>query len=175
MRMGVRVSVLIGAITLMAAACGGSDGPSGFGPPGGDDGGLYGDGGGDNNDGGGFTQPDGSHPPTGCKPTTCAEEHATCGPVGDGCGGLIQCGDCTTPGETCGGGGNHSVCGGGNKCTPKTAADLPAGTCGPQSDGCGGLIEGATCTPPQTCGGGGTASVCGGSGGCDPTLALFHC
>jgi hypothetical protein len=53
--------------------------------------------------------------------------------------------------------------GGPTTCTKKTCADYP-GTCGQQSDGCGGLtVDCGDCTPPQTCGGGGTASVCGGT------------
>jgi hypothetical protein len=30
----------------------------------------------------------------GCTPTTCAGEHATCGPVSDGCGADLDCGSC---------------------------------------------------------------------------------
>src|SRR5581483_11490699 len=50
-----------------------------------------------------------------------------------------------------GGGGS-----GGGMCTPKTCANFPKGTCGAQSDGCGGLTANCgTCTSPQFCGGGG--------------------
>ncbi|MGO9839032.1 MAG: hypothetical protein ACLP1X_33025 [Polyangiaceae bacterium] len=46
-------------------------------------------------------------------------------------------------------------------CIPLTCADLPAGDCGVQTDGCGGLIANcSTCTPPDFCGGGG-AGLCG--------------
>src|SRR5262249_4154106 len=39
-------------------------------------------------------------------------------------------------------------------CKPKTCADFPSGTCGPQADGCGGLLTSCgTCSAPQTCGG----------------------
>ena len=34
---------------------------------------------------------------------TCEDASAGCGPVADGCGGVLQCGECTT--GTCGGGG----------------------------------------------------------------------
>jgi hypothetical protein len=101
-----------------------------------------------------------------CVPKTCTELGANCGPMGDGCGGLIQCGNCTAP-ATCGGGGKLSNCGGNNNCTPKTCADWGA-TCGPVGDGCGGLVQCGSCTPPATCGGGGTPSVCGGNTGCVP-------
>ncbi len=56
-------------------------------------------------------------------------------------------------------------------CTPLTCSDYPAGTCGAQSDGCGGLTaDCATCTPPYTCGGGGVANKCGArdAGTCIP-------
>ena len=43
-------------------------------------------------------------------PMTCTQAGANCGPVADGCGGIIQCGTCTAP-DTCGGGGVTSVCG----------------------------------------------------------------
>jgi hypothetical protein len=45
-----------------------------------------------------------------CTPTTCAAQGVNCGPVGDGCGGLLQCGSCPA-GQICGGGGTPSVCG----------------------------------------------------------------
>jgi hypothetical protein len=37
-----------------------------------------------------------------CAPTTCAAQGISCGPAGDGCGGVIQCGSCALP-QTCGG------------------------------------------------------------------------
>ncbi len=33
-------------------------------------------------------------PPTTCTPTGCSAQNVTCGPVGDGCGNIIQCGSC---------------------------------------------------------------------------------
>jgi hypothetical protein len=47
----------------------------------------------------------------GCTPRTCSQQNANCGPVADGCGGLLDCGVCPT-GFTCGGGGVASQCGG---------------------------------------------------------------
>jgi hypothetical protein len=94
-----------------------------------------------------------------CTPKTCVELGKNCGPVADGCGGLVDCGTCAAP-EFCGGGG-ASICGlGDTGCVPKTCADLGA-TCGKQGDGCGGLIDCGTCTAPETCGGGGTPNKCG--------------
>ncbi len=85
-----------------------------------------------------------------CVPKTCDGLGATCGPQGDGCGNLIQCGNCKAP-ETCGGAGVASVCGGNTGCTPKTCADWGA-DCGPVSDGCGGVVQCGTCNSPQSCG-----------------------
>jgi hypothetical protein len=45
-----------------------------------------------------------------CVPKTCAGLAFNCGPAGDGCGGMLSCGTCTSP-QTCGGGGQASVCG----------------------------------------------------------------
>ena len=48
------------------------------------------------------------------------------------------------------------------KCPELTCADYPQGTCGQQSNGCGGLTPNCgVCTPPATCGGAGTPSRCG--------------
>src|SRR6202008_4826554 len=47
-----------------------------------------------------------------CTPTTCQKLGVDCGPAGDGCGGLLQCGMCTAP-NFCGGGG-YSKCGTGS-------------------------------------------------------------
>ncbi len=97
---------------------------------------------------------------SGCVPRSCADLKINCGPAGDGCGGVVECGTCKAP-ETCGGGGQPSVCGGNSGCIPKTCAGIGA-TCGPAADGCGGLLTCGTCTAPDICGGGGKASVCGG-------------
>jgi hypothetical protein len=96
--------------------------------------------------------------------TTCAKAGVGCGPIADGCGGVLQCGSCTAP-ATCGGGNTPGQCGT-PPCAAKTCMDLGA-TCGPVGDGCGMQIDCGTCTAPQTCGGGGVASVCG-TGPCTP-------
>jgi hypothetical protein len=105
-----------------------------------------------------------------CVKKTCSGIHANCGVQSDGCGGTLDCGECTAP-ETCGGGGKPNNCG--QACKPKTCANAGSGgtavNCGTQSDGCGGTIDCGTCTAPLTCGGGGKPSVCGatdGGGGC---------
>jgi hypothetical protein len=99
----------------------------------------------------------------GCGLVTCASQGATCGPIGDGCGGTIDCGSCTAP-QTCGGGGTLFQCGGDSTtaCTPRSCADAGA-NCGVVADGCGGLTASCgTCPTGQTCGGSGTPNVCGG-------------
>ena len=116
-----------------------------------------------------------------CTPYTCANvPHPgptgtlTCGSAGDGCGGTLNCGSCTSP-QYCGGGG-YNQCGGnngqlpdgGNPCTPITTC--PNGQdCGQAADGCGHLITcgTGTCPYPQYCGGGGP-SKCGGNTGLNP-------
>jgi hypothetical protein len=48
-------------------------------------------------------------------------------------------------------------------CTAKTCGSYPAGTCGIQSDGCGGTTpDCGVCAAGQTCGGGGVQNQCGG-------------
>jgi hypothetical protein len=90
-----------------------------------------------------------------CVPLTCAEQGIECGPAGDGCGNLIQCGECEA--GTCGGGGTPGKCGSPN-CTPVGCGSIQCGSVG---DGCGGVQSCGTCTPPEVCGGGGTPGVCG--------------
>jgi Chitobiase/beta-hexosaminidase C-terminal domain len=45
-----------------------------------------------------------------CMPQTCVTQGIACGPAADGCGGLLDCGLCTSP-QTCGGGGVPGQCG----------------------------------------------------------------
>ena len=104
-------------------------------------------------------------PPQTCQAKTCGDQAIGCGPAGDGCGNVIQCGNCPT-GQTCGGGGIPSQCGA-PACTPRTCA---AGQCGQAGDGCGGTLTCATCGAGQTCGGGGTAGVCGTGTTCNPSV-----
>ncbi|HET8940147.1 MAG TPA: hypothetical protein VFN67_42190 [Polyangiales bacterium] len=109
-----------------------------------------------------------------CTPITdtvaCAD---TCGTVGDGCGGKINCemNDATKcpDGTTCGGGGNAGECGTGQTCTKTPVATACSGKCGLQSDGCGDTYDcnstngGQTCDADggESCGGGGVANQCG--------------
>ena len=97
-----------------------------------------------------------------CVPQTCQQQNIACGPAGDGCGNVIQCGGCTAP-QTCGGGGVPSHCGelDTGSCMPMTCASQHI-ACGPAGDGCGNLLMCGTCSGNQTCGGGGTPGQCGG-------------
>jgi hypothetical protein len=97
-----------------------------------------------------------------CTGRTCQQEGISCGPAGDGCGNLIQCGSCPT-GQSCGGAGVPGTCGApdAGTCTPFTCSSLNI-ACGPAGDGCGNLLQCGTCSGTQTCGGGGTPGQCGG-------------
>lgn len=94
-----------------------------------------------------------------CTPKTCSQLNLNCGAVADGCGGTIDCGQCSN-GQTCGGGGTPNVCGSGSPCTPKTCSELGL-NCGSTSDGCGGTIACGVCYNGLICGGDGTPNVCG--------------
>ncbi len=89
-----------------------------------------------------------------CVPTTCAAKGATCGPIGDTCGNILECGTCPS-GEVC----TNGTCGNGG-CVPKTCA-AQSFACGSQGDGCGNAISCGTCPSGESC----TNGVCG-SGGC---------
>ena len=94
---------------------------------------------------------------TACKPTG----GQYCGPIGDGCGGVLTCPGCAAP-QTCGGQGLASECGD-PACTPGTSCTGPNGAvyCGIIGNGCGGSLACGACAAPATCGGGGVAGVCG--------------
>jgi hypothetical protein len=96
--------------------------------------------------------------PPPCTPSTCAQLGVQCGPAGDGCGGLQQCGSCPG-GQTCGGGGVPNMCGA-PSCTPQTCQQQNI-QCGPAGDGCGNQIVCGSCPTGQACGGGGSPGVCG--------------
>jgi hypothetical protein len=87
-----------------------------------------------------------------CTPTTCAAQNLQCGPAGDGCGNLIQCGTCPN-GEYCGGGG-PGVCGTTSSCTPSTCAAQSI-QCGQAGDGCGNVLNCGNCPTGEVCGLGG--------------------
>src|SRR5437762_1102009 len=85
--------------------------------------------------------PSGPTPVAGCVPLMCGTgAQARCGKVGDGCGGVLDCGDCTG-GATCGGGGIAHVCGGDPTCAKTTCATGAGNYCGDVGDGCGGVVS----------------------------------
>jgi hypothetical protein len=73
---------------------------------------------------------------------TCAQQNVACGPAGDGCGNILQCGTCP-PGQLC-------VAGACLGCTPKTCA-TQGFTCGAQDDGCGNALMCGSCAPGDVC------------------------
>ncbi|MFT3697890.1 MAG: hypothetical protein QM831_32420 [Kofleriaceae bacterium] len=92
-----------------------------------------------------------------CGLVTCASTGATCGPVGDGCGLVIDCGDCTG-GEFCGGDGSAFQCGG-TACAPHGCGSAE---CGVVADGCGGVTASCgTCPTGQICGANDVPNMCG--------------
>ena len=92
-------------------------------------------------------------PPTSCVPKTECPAGENCGYSPDGCGGLIECGQCK-PGETCGGGTPPvpNKCGKGTtSCVPLTCAAQKL-ECGPAADGCGNKIDSCgTCDAGELC------------------------
>jgi hypothetical protein len=118
--------------------------------------------------------------------TAAAACAGTCGIVGDGCGGQIDCQanvQTACPGGTsCGGGGQPGVCGSGQACVQLPIATACAGKCGSQSDGCGAAYNcdssngGQTCDTAggELCGGSGVANVCG-KVACTPKTQLQAC
>ncbi len=96
-----------------------------------------------------------------CTPFTCVEALANlalgyCGPVADGCGGLLEgCApDCGSSCDAGAGGPDAGSCGsgGGGSCTPLTTADCGSVECGVISDGCSGVVDCGTCPLGQACG-----------------------
>jgi hypothetical protein len=154
MRNASRGLLLALGFIVIGCECGSPPAAGDGGPGGGATGG-----GGSSGDGGGSGGGASSAEDAGCGLVTCASASATCGPIGDGCGSLLDCGRCTLP-QTCGGGGVPSQCGGDAGCVAVTCAALGA-ECGPMADRCGGLLDCGTCGAPETCGGGGIPSRCG--------------
>ncbi len=118
----------------------------------------------------GAPHPDGGLDGGPCVPLTCASQNVACGPVGDGCGNMLDCGSCTTAGQTCGGGGTNGQCGSPASCSPAAscgAVTLNIGgqtitpTCGTVADGCGGTLSCGGCGGSNICGGGGVPYTCG--------------
>ncbi len=84
-----------------------------------------------------------------CAPTTCMAQGIDCGPAGDGCGNLLDCGQCPM-GEYCGGSG-PGKCGTMNSCTPATCMSQCI-ECGQAGDGCGNVLDCGNCATGAVCG-----------------------
>jgi hypothetical protein len=90
---------------------------------------------------------DGSSGDHGCivdQQKACAGKN--CGPVADGCGGMVDCGSCMPP-RTCGGGGIAGICGckdDGSACKNKQ--------CGMVTNNCAQMVSCGSCTDPEMCG-----------------------
>ncbi|TNE50524.1 MAG: hypothetical protein EP343_07505, partial [Deltaproteobacteria bacterium] len=92
--------------------------------------------------------PDGGNPEQpSCQPTTCQKEGKNCGQIPDGCGKVLECGECPA-GQSCGAQGPN-LCGEGT-CTPTTCQAKQA-VCGQLPDGCGKVLQCGTCSPGQGC------------------------
>ena len=104
-----------------------------------------------------------------CIPTTCQPAGGQyCGPIGDGCGRTLDCGDCPA-GSTCGGGGTPGVCGTppDPACTPITCEQMGGRLCGQVGNGCGEALDCGDCPAGLTCGAS-IANVCGNGQGQNP-------
>lgn len=88
----------------------------------------------------------------GCQPATCDELDAECGPVPDGCGGVLECGGCTD-GEYCGIV-EHNRCTNPNSLCVPIDRDVACAdkACGKESDGCQGVYECGSCGDGEACG-----------------------
>ena len=87
--------------------------------------------------------------PGSCVPKTCPGQNIVCGPAGDGCGSILQCGNCP-PGQVCVSGQCYAPDAGPPMCIPKTCAQQNI-QCGLAGDGCGNIIQCPACPTGQTC------------------------
>lgn len=106
---------------------------------------------------------------------SCESVGATCGKIGNGCGGVIDCDEETggcDDGLECNSGGPNE-CGEPAACEPISKADACEDRCGVVSNGCGvevddGLITCPGCPDGQACGASGVPNQCGdASEACD--------
>jgi hypothetical protein len=94
-------------------------------------------------------------PPDECEPKTCEELEKNCGKVADGCGEIIECGECEG-GHVCGFK-TANVCSTDDDiddlCMKVSEEDACDGKeCGVEGDGCGGTYECGECGRDEACG-----------------------
>jgi hypothetical protein len=95
----------------------------------------------------------------GCAQASCESAgFRYCGQIGDGCGGLIDCGACPA-GLECGAAVAH-VCGGGVDCKPIGCEVGSTRYCGTIGNGCGAKLECGACPNGEVCGASGMPNVC---------------
>src|SRR5262249_12400650 len=91
-----------------------------------------------------------------CVKTQCQQPGGKyCGTVGDGCGGVVDCGGCSA-GLTCGGAGTAGVCGAApdaGTCPVTSCQQTNGKYCGVVGNGCGGEQDCGGCSSPASCGG----------------------
>lgn len=96
-----------------------------------------------------------------CIPVTCdSERWPYCGRIGDGCGGVLDCGECRYPGMTCGRC-RPNICSAdeGNPITCRRLIE-DFNYCGDIEDGLGCPLACGACPAGQICGGAGIQGVC---------------
>jgi hypothetical protein len=106
--------------------------------------------------------PDASVGNDACQPLTCTGVGSIyCGRIGDGCGGILECGDCPT-GLQCAGANVAHVCAppAGTACTPLACTQATGQYCGMIGDGCGHTQNCGACPAGSTCGAGGVPNLC---------------
>ncbi len=90
--------------------------------------------------------------PTDCKALTCDDFDADCGPVSDGCGGVLSCGECE-PGEVCGLVERNHCGRSTDLCNRIPEGEACAGReCGTAGDGCGDSYDCGSCGSGEFCG-----------------------
>ncbi len=105
-----------------------------------------------------------------CVPRSCGQLGAECGPVDDGCGGTLDCGQCVG-GLVCGIN-SPNLCDTA-PCTPIPSFEACPNKCGELPDGCGGSVFCGACSAGTTCGAG-VPNVCG-TGPCIPADPAMAC
>ena len=112
----------------------------------------------------GMFEPDGGKAPADCKPQTCALAKANCGPIGDGCGGIVQCGTCNGAGHLRRRRqGRARAVAASRSARPRRVSRWASTAALPATAAAASRSSAAAARPPQICGGGGRAS-CGGGG-----------